>query len=617
MRRATPSLLAGALLLSSLAAFTPQTAQATTPPGVEFDGRHTWTVSPAGRSPDDATTLQWVVDAATPGDTVKLSAGVFDFGDFDNVIVPKDLTIEGAWDNRDKVPLTTIKGGMTPLVPGRKTPMPGPGVIDVNGHPVAHITQDLWGKLHYPFLYPPYFDQATLQPTGVHYNVFDDWVPVNFNLRQVAFDTPFGSAIFSSGMNGGVVERCRFTGAWPNQIDIEAIWPIGAAISYFGMGSRPNTTAIYGVLSDPALYTGTDLLRGDIVIEDNVFEGAFKEIVAGAADEDGHVIAVPFDGNPEPPEGDYASYVLQDAATDGKAFNFDAAASPPKYWVRKGYTVGWLGWVGQAWARTGMGFGAYSIYSEATIDFRQNMTVGVPNAVFFVLNGASGAPFTANIERNTMDTSLVSPLGFGTQAVVIFEYTSINAVTGEPIVPSPGTNASVKGNQIKSTYTTDPPPWFAMFAIDLEVYGTADVTQNTIDIASGSGIGFWAPTQHGVAKNNRISGTGDFAFVALPGSHGNEFLNNRVDGFTPAGNGAFDFGLGNPAVPPASGVLFSDGNFVKGVGKLNPSNLVYNCGQNNTILRMAVGPCPSDMAYATRTAAAPTARPTRSVTLGK
>jgi hypothetical protein len=264
-----------------------------------------------------------------------------------------------------------------------------------------------------------------------------------------------------------------------------------------------------------------------------------------------------------------------------------------------------------------MGFGAYSIYSEATISFRRNVTSGVPNPVFFILNGVDGRPFNACVEHNSMDTSITSPLGHGAQAVVIFEYTSINAITGEPIVPSPGTNAHVKGNQIKSTYSTDPPPWFAMFAVDLEVKGEADVTQNTIDIASGSGIGFWAPTQHGVAKNNRISGTGDFAFVTLPGSNGNEFLNNRVDGFTPAGNGAFDFGLGNPAVPPASGALFSDDNFVKGVGKPNPGNLIYNCGQNNTILRMAAAPCPSDMAFATRSASAPPARPSRSLTLGK
>jgi len=590
MKKTVLSLLIIPALLLGLAFSVPGTANAAFPAGVSYDGHHTWTVSPMNRSPDDAANIQRAVDMASPGDTIALGAGVFDFGDFEYVTIAKDLTIAGAWDKHAKMPLTTIKGGMMPINIGRKTPVDKPEMVDVDGHTVYHLTQDVYGKFNYPFMYPPYFDPATMQQTGVHYDIFADWVAVNVNVRQITFERPHGAAVWSSGMKGGTIERCRFMSGWLWQIAIEAAPPLGSAISWMSFASRPIHTAVMGVLYDPTLYTGTELVTGNLFVLDNVFEGDYGEVLEGAMDANGDVIVVPFEGNPAPPKGDYDRYVLQDVPMDGMPFNLNPASPPPMYWVRKGYTAGWFPWLNQVWARRGHIYSVYSHYSEAALTVRNNTIHNAPWAVFFIVNGAQGNAFNAVVERNTITEDFQSATGIGAQAITAFEWASYIPATDSWFVPNPGTNVIVKGNTIDQLYPAD---WFAALAIDVEVYGEASVMQNTVQVNGGSGIGFWFPTQHGVAKNNRISGTGDYAFYALPGSDGNQFVNNRVDGFTPTGGGSFDFGLGNPAVPAARGVLFSNLNYVKGVGVVDPLDVVYDCGQDNLIKHMIATPCPA------------------------
>jgi len=254
MRTAASSLLVGSFLLVSLVVSVPTSAQTELPPNVQSespergrDGRKTWIVYPVNQSPDDANAIQQAIDAAKAGDRIVLGAGVFNFGDFDNIRVAKDLTLEGAWNSRDKVPLTTIRGGLNAFLIGRKTPIPKPEFITVNGRQVMHITQDLYGKFHFPFMYTPYFDQATGKPTGVHYNIYDDWVVVNVDVRQITFDRQYGASMFISGVKGGTIERNRFISGWPNQIGIEGLEPLGGQIAFFNMASRPYLPLSYGL----------------------------------------------------------------------------------------------------------------------------------------------------------------------------------------------------------------------------------------------------------------------------------------------------------------------------------------------------------------------------------
>jgi len=465
----------------------------------------------------------------------------------------------------------------------------------VNGRQVMHITQDLYGKFHFPFMYTPYFDQATGKPTGVHYNIYDDWVVVNVDVRQIAFDRQYGASMFISGVKGGTIERNRFISGWPNQIGIEGLEPLGGQIAFFNMASRPYLPLSYGLLYDPSLLVGSELVRGQLFVQNNFLDGDFVEFPEGASDNSGHVLAVPYANNPTPPGGDYDNYLLQDVPKDGLAFNFHPAQPPPMYWVRKGYTAGWIPYAPTpgVWARRGLPFGAYSLFSEAELTVRDNEFHNLPNAVFLLENGFLGKPFTANIEHNTIINNYSSGTGYSDEGVAIFEYPIANPFTGNPYVPNPGTNAIVRRNQIDSSL---PGRWFASLAIDIEVKGAASVVQNEVHVASGSGIGFWAPTQNGVAKGNQIAGSGDYAFFTLPGSNGNLFLNNDVSQFTPVGGGAVNFGLGNPAVPAARGVLFSNSNTVRNNSKPGPLDIVYDCGQNNVIGQMTVLPCPSKVA---------------------
>jgi len=311
------------------------------PPGVTHDGAHTWTITPHNSSPDDPQRIQAVVNQAKPGDTIRLGAGTFDFSEFETVTIAKDLTIEGQWDAKNQVPLTTIKNGYMPLCIGRKTPVVKPELKTVNGHQVYHITRDVFGRLNYPFTYDPF-----IYPGGRVYNVFDDWTPVNVTVRQITFVRPYLYAIGSSGARGSTVERVRIQGAWPGQLDIEHTGALAHAISWVGMGLFPLRRTV-----DPALYTGTDLVRGNLLVQDSTIEGDYRGFSAGDSDESGDVVAVPYDpANPAPPQGAYEKYVLQDVATEWDAQDVSMPESVVRYWVKKGYTASyWDGrctWIG-------------------------------------------------------------------------------------------------------------------------------------------------------------------------------------------------------------------------------------------------------------------------------
>jgi len=574
------SLLLIPVLLFGFALSAPSAAGAPAISAVAKAGNHAWLVSPLGQSPADPQNVQQAINQASPGDKIVLGAGVFDFGDFETVIIPKDLTIEGAWDKQNKSPLTTIKGGLIPLAIGRKTPVTKPDMMTVNGHDVWHVTQDIYGKLSYPFLYPP-FDPATGQKDGVPYNIFDDWVAVNVNVRQITFERPYGAAIFISGMKGGTIERCRFVSAWQWQWVIEGGNPVSEAIFLDNLASRPAVAMMYGVLNPTGLYTGTDLIRGNIVIQDNVIEGDFHVVTAGDADENGHVAVVPFEGNPAPPGDDYNSYVLQDLPEVFIPFNLNPDPQP-LFWVRKGYAAARVddqpvfAGRGQAWSIT-----AY--WSEANLMILNNTMRDAVVSMLFVLNGGLGKPFNVTIARNTITTQ------FGPEqesaALQIIDFPVTNPFDGSVVAPEPISNIDVKNNHIDLTSF---PGWTS---VSISVFGDASVKDNTVKISAGAAIGFGWPTQHGAAKDNRISGTGEYAFYTLPDSNGNKFIENNVSQFTPSG-------LSWGPAPSARGMLLSDNNRVIGAGKVDPLDQVYDCGLNNQIKHMLTMPCPASSAEA-------------------
>jgi hypothetical protein len=495
---------------------------------------------PQRQSPDDPHNVQHAVNQASPGDTIVLGAGVFDFGDFETVIIPKDLTIEGAWDTQNHIPLTTIQGGLIPLTIGRKTRVPKPATRMVNGQPVWHVTQDIYGKLTYPFLYPPYFEPGTGQ-VGAHYNILDDWTAVDASVRQITFQRPYGAAIFTSGMQGGTIERCRFISAWPWQAGFEGINPMGMGIQIYNLAARPLVAAELGVLYDPLLYTDTALVRGDIVVQDNVILGDWGEVWAGDTDENGHAVIVPFAGNPAPPENDYANYVLQDVFQDDWApLNSQPASAPRTYWVRKGYSAGW--WDDQSiTARRGMAWSIACVWTEATLKIENNVIRNSTAGVVLGWNGAMGKPFNALVRGNTITTQFCRARG--SMAVWANDTTHENPFTHRTLVPDPGAGVSIENNDV-DLHTA---PGSA--GLDIAVCGQVRITDNQLTIDAGNGIAFNPPTRNGLAQGNRIAGTGYHAFLAMPGSTGNQFVENDVTLFKPTGMGAVPCPDGNTPSP--------------------------------------------------------------------
>jgi hypothetical protein len=551
-------------LLLVLMPFMSASATPALPPGVTYNGASVWTVYPHNSSPDDPDRIQAVVDLAAPGDTVRLAAGTFDFSEFETVRIAKDLTLEGAWDKKNQVPLTTIKHGYMPVLIGRKTPVEKPFTEMINGHAVYHLTMDVWGKLVFAFAYPGMED----------YNIFDYWTPVHVNVRQIAFERPYGAAIFSSGMDGGTIEKVRIESAWPWQIDYEGGGTGSMGIGWYNTAVLPMAVAEWGRFYDQDLYTGTDLIRGDLFVQDSVILGDERSFMEGNVDEAGDLVAVAYDASsPVPPKADYDKYVLQDVAFEWDSTGLPIPGSIQPYWVKKGYTAASYG--GQVWAERGIWAGVYSLYAQSNLTVRRNVIQDCGVGAYFLENGFRGVPFTALVEDNQITPAISANWATGFNAVGWEHY---NPFTGELYHADPGMFIAVRDNTI--TTRNENLNWWDT-VVNVSMYGEALVEKNQIDLASGSGIVLGWPTQSAAVLNNRISGAGDYALMTWWGSNGNLLKANNLHAFVPTGLGCTDVG-----VPPAEILLISDNNAVIGGGHHEPGETVWDLGNNNTVTGM-------------------------------
>jgi len=548
----------------------------TLPPGVEHDG-DTWTVHPHGAAPDDPQRVQTAVDLAAPGDTVRLAAGVFDFGDFGNVRIAKELTIEGAWDEQAGAPATTIRHGAWPLLVGRRTPAAQPPVQQVDGHAVWHITQDLFGRMFAPVAYPPY-----TEPGAAAYDAHADWVAVEPNVRQIRFERPYGAAIWSGGQRGGTFERLHIASAWPMQTEALGGKPLGFGIFWVGPGWLPVELARRGWSYDDRLYMDTELIRGDRVVQDCAIAGDFAAFPQGAPDEAGDVVALPYDpADPLPPAGGYAAYVLQDVP-----FAWDAAGRPltdkvQPYWVRKGYTAKYFTWLPApgVYGLRGIYAGVYSLWTEGALTLRRNVLDGCDTGFMLLGNGYRGRRFTAIIERNGIKLAAGNDFHFEQAALFAQDRALPNPFTGEPFVPAPGMDIEFTDNRI--TRRCAGLGW-AVPVLDLAASGTMLVEGNEIEIASGTGVWLWHGTRGAAIELNLITGRGAYALAANTGAGANTLRANNLSEFEPAAAGI----PLDPPVPPADILLLSDGNTVTGGWDHEPDVTVLDYGTDNVITGM-------------------------------
>jgi len=533
------------------------------PTDTHYLGRGVWLVIPHNSSPDDPNRLQAVIDLAKPGDTVQLAAGTFNFSEFEYVRIAKNLTLKGAWDSRRLIPLTKIKNGFNPILIGRKTPVEKPAEIEINGHTVTHITQDTWGKFIFPSDY---------LPLGT-YNVFDDWVPVSVNIAQITFIRPYNTAISSSGMNGGTIEKIRVESAWPSSGDNTNVGANATGISWYNFGALYIVTASYRGVYDPGLYTGTDLVSGNLVIQDSVFQGDHKTFSLGDVDEAGDSVSVLFDpASSTPPNGKYEKYVLQDVAFEWDAQTRPIPDSIQRYWVKKGYTAYFDG--ESIRALRGLSDGFYSLYSQSNLTVRRNVFQNCGESGFFVMNGFKDVPFNALIEKNKI---IASPDSTWVSGFFTVGFPITNPETGETWLPGAGENIVFRDNEIK---VSNPNQVYWESVVNISSYAKALITNNHINLTSGSGIKVSWPAQTVTVSGNTISGTGDYAFFADWEAGGNKYLFNNLRGFTPNGPGMFDVG-----VPAAHGLLLSDDNTV--IARPGENNeVVWDLGSNNTVIGM-------------------------------
>jgi len=538
------------------------------PPGVTHSPG-LWTVYPHNSSPDDPNRIQAVIDLATPGDTVRLAAGTFDFSEFETVRIAKDLTLEGAWDNHSQKPLTTIKHGFIPVIIGRKTPIVKPEMVEVNGHLVYHLTMDLWGKMAYPFLYP--------EGGGGNYDIFDDWTRVHVNVRQIAFERPFVNAITVGAMNGGAIERIRIHSVWPLSLDFEGGGDSSNGISFYNISGGAYNPAEWGRAYYPNLYRNTDLIRGNITVRDSFIDGDVAAFAEGTTDEAGDLVAVRYVDNPEPPGGDYDNYVLQDVAFAWDDTYYPVPSSIQLYWVKKGYTA----WSESAWsdsnlvwADRGAWAGVYSFFAQSNLKVLNNVIQGCSASVFFLENGYTGVPFKALIQGNQI-TSSAGNYWWGA-AFDNLGWEHYIPATGQTLTANPGSFVTMRNNTVKilnQDLSVEPAVYNAMV-------GRLTLTENRFDLASGSGFWLSPPTQASILSNNRLSGAGSYAAWVDSGVNGNLIVANDLRKFTISGPGSED-----PAVPPAHVVLLSDNNRVIG-GPHAWDETVLDYGANNTVIGM-------------------------------
>lgn len=548
----------------------------TLPPGVEHDG-DTWTVHPHGAAPDDPQRIQAAVDLAAPGDTVRLAAGVFEFGDFGIVHIAKGLMVEGAWDAQAGAPATTIRHGAWPLLVGRRTPAGQPPMLSVAGHEVWHITADLFGRMFAPVAYPPY-----TEPGATAYDAHADWVAVELSVRQIGFERPYGAAIWSGGQRGGTFERLHIASAWPMQTESLGGKPLGFGIFWVGPGWLPVELARRGWSYDDRLYSDTELIRGDRVVQDCVIAGDFAAFPEGAPDEAGAVVTLPYDpASPMPPGGDYAAYVLQDVPFAWNAAGRPQADTIQLYWVRKGYTAKHFTWLPepQVYGLRGIYAGVYSLWTEGALTLRQNALDGCDTGFLLLGNGYRGRRFTAIIERNAIDLAAATGFHYEQAALFAHDYVLPNPFTGEPFVPAPGMDIEFTDNRI--TRRRAGLGW-ATPALDLGAYGSTLVEGNEIEIASGAGVWVWRSPGGASVELNRIAGPGAYALAIDSGAAASTLRANNLSRFEPAGAGI----PLDPPIPPAEILLLSDGSTVTGGWDHEPDVTVLDYGTDNVITGM-------------------------------
>jgi len=538
-------------------------ASATLPPDTRYLGKGVWLVYPHGKSPDDPQRIQAIIELAKPGDTVRLAAGTFDFSEFENVRIAKDLTLKGAWDPKRLTPLTKIKNGFFPILIGRKTPINKPGTMLVNGHKVYHISTDVWARVVIP---------NTFQPYGT-YNVFNDWVPVKVNVAQITFLRPYIAAIMTSGMKGGTIEKIRIESAWQGQLDGTHDGTNAGGILWYNEGALSIINALAGRPYDPALYAGTDLVRGNIIVQDSVFLGNYKKLYDNESDEEGDLPFVLYNpAKPVPPKGAYDKYVLQDLPTEWDSQNIPVPSSLQLFWVKKGFAVSRDN-EGLNYADRGLSLGTSMLYSQPNLTLRRNLFLNCGKAIWFVLNGYKDTPLNATIENNQI---ISSPQSYYASGLWTVNFSITIPELGESWNAT-GDNYVVRGNTFLST-VPEGYYWDAM--IRLASLGTVMIENNRLSMKSGVGITVAWPGPRAVISGNRISGSGHYAFFADWFADGNQFLSNDLSAFTPSGDGEIDDGI-----PPAQAVLFSNGNtLIAPPGETE--EIVYDAGENNTVIGM-------------------------------
>jgi hypothetical protein len=558
----TRMMLCLVLLLTALSA-QGVSAKPALPPDVTYNGHGVWTVYPHNISPDDPDRIQAAVDLAQPGDTVRLGAGTFDFSEFETVRIAKDLTIEGAWDNQNQVPLTTILHGYMPILIGRKTPLYKPEMETVNGHQVYHITKDVWAKIWYPFAYTDPYE----------YQLTDDWVAVHVDVRQLAFERPYFAAIFSSGSDGGTIEKVHVVADWPMQTDYQWGGSASMGIGWLNVIVGPFNFAEWGRAYYPHLFTVTDLVRGRITVQDSFIDGDEQSFMEGEVDEAGDVVALPYDpANPEPPNGDYAAYVLQDVAFEWDDTGLPIPESIQLYWVKKGYAASFYG--DGVWAERGVWAAVYSGLTQGSLTARNNVIQDAGLGVFFLENGFYGVPFTGRMEGNQIIAAPGANFATGLWAAGWDHY---NPFTDEWSHADPGMFITARDNTVQ-VQNPDLDMW--SMAFNVSMYGEALVSRNKINLASGSGIQLGWPTTSATVLNNAITGTGDYALWTWY-ADGNWLTGNDLHTFTASGAGYVD-----AAVPPGEILLISDDNRVIGDGRHWGEGTVWDLGANNTVLGM-------------------------------
>ena len=530
------------------------------PPGVTHS-HGLWVVVPLNQSPDDVQRIQAVVDLAAPGDTVQLASGTFDFGDFGNVRIAKDLTLEGSWDARSKEPLTLIKHGFAPVLIGRKTPLVTPELETVDGYSYYHITKDIWGKLQYPFTYPG----------AENYDIHTDWVPVQVNVRQIAFERPYMSAIYSGAMNGGVIERVRIHSAWQAQLDYEQGGSAATGIAWFNDSFLTRAVAEWGRDYNPDLYFSTDLVRGNLVVRDVFIDGAASEVGASQVDENGYPILVSYADSPVPPGSQYEQYALQDVAFAWEDTGYPVLESIQPYWVKKGYTAWSYGT--DVWASTGIWAGVYSLFAQSNLTVKDSIIQDCSSAFFFLENGFAGAPFTAFIEGNQITPAVTAGWGAGLFDLGWDHYIP---ATGQVLSASPGSFITARNN----TFTIRNEGLWLDPVVDIAMYGKAVMQGNRFDLASGVAFYLGYPAQATTLIANRVSGKGDYAANVDAGANENVLLANDLSDFEPTGSGASWLGI-----PPAQLLLQSDNNKVVG-GPRSSDQVVWDLGSNNVVIGM-------------------------------